>query len=148
MYADEKVIRLVALQVFIIAIVALVGRWEYPFLFLAIDFFLRAFTQAPSPLATLAKAIARAIHWKPRPIFAAPKKFAAGLGFVFSVLVFSFFALQWYPPGLIIGAVLVFCAFLESAFRVCLGCYVFNFIVVTLKMKVGFAERVSVRHDK
>lgn len=132
-YADEVVVKAIATQVLVIGFIAITGQWEYPFLFLAIDFFLRAFTRLPSPLAVTGKTIARVLRLKPKRIFAAPKRFAASLGFVFSIIAFLFLALQWYLAAYITGSVLIFCALLESAFGICLGCYVFNFVVVPLK---------------
>lgn len=136
LYADENVVRLVAAQILIIVIISLVGQWAYPFLFLAIDFSLRALTQIQSPIAFSGKTIARSFGLKSRPIFAAPKKFAAGLGFIFSTAAFVFFAFQWYTAGYITGSVLIFCSLLESAFSICLGCYVYNYVVAPLLRKV------------
>ncbi len=131
-HVDENVVRLVATQVFLITLITLLTGWAWLAFFLAVDFGLRAFTRVPSPLATLARGVAKALKLTPKPIFAPPKRFAAILGLFFSVGI-AFFLFFSYPNvAYTVGAVLVFCAILEAAFNICLGCYVYNWIVAPL----------------
>lgn len=130
-YVDEHVVRMVAAQAVVITALTLYISSAWPALFLAIDFFIRAFTVYPSPLAFVAKKIVHASGFKSKPIFAPPKKFAALLGFVFSVSI-TLLLLGYTYTAIVIGVVLIVCAVLESVFNICLGCYVFNWIVAPI----------------
>lgn len=129
---NENTIRIVASLVVIITSITLAYNWIILAIFLAIDFALRSFTRVTSPLAYIAKSISSYLKLKQKPIFAPPKKFAAALGFIFSVLIAVFLYLNLFIPAYITGIILVLCATLESAFNICLGCYVYNWIVVPL----------------
>lgn len=130
LYVEEHAVRLVAAQVVLLTLAVLVFQWKYLALLLALDFALRAFTYFPSPLALVAKTLTGIAGWQRKPIFAPPKKFAAGIGFVFSLSIFFFFHYGLPVSAYLAGGVLVFCAVLESAFRICLGCHVYNWIVI------------------
>lgn len=127
---NENVVRIVALLVVIATLVTLAYNWIFLAVILAIDFALRSFTRATSPLAYIAKSVSRYLKLKSKPIFAPPKKFAAALGFIFSVLIALFLYLNLLIPAYITGLILIICATLESAFNICLGCYVYNWIIV------------------
>lgn len=128
-YADENVARLIAAQIVVIALLSLLTQWTFPAFFLTADFALRAFTYQPSPLAAIAKLLADLYGLPPKLIFAAPKKFAAGVGFVFSLAVFVLFLFHLYIAAWIVGGVLIFFAVLEAVFRIYVGCYVYDKIV-------------------
>ena len=129
---NESIIRIVALLVVITTLVTLAYNWIFLAVILAIDFALRSFTRVTSPLAYIAKSAYRYLKLKPKPIFAPPKKFAAALGFIFSILIALFLFLNLLMPAYITGLILILCATLESAFNIFLGCYVYNWIVVPL----------------
>ncbi len=131
-HVDENVVRLVATQVFLITLITLLTGWAWLALFLAADFGLRAFTRVPSPLATVARGTVKALKLTPKPIFAPPKRFAAILGLFFSVGIAIFLFLNYLNVAYAVGAILIFCAVLEAAFNICLGCYVYNWIVTPL----------------
>lgn len=128
-YADEQVIRFIAAQVIIIVSMSLWQGWLFPFFFLSTDFALRAFTYQPAPLAASAKMVTVLFRLDPEPIFAAPKKFAAGIGFICSLTILVFLSLHYYAVAYIVGGVLVFFAFLEAVFKICVGCYVYHRLV-------------------
>lgn len=132
---DEQIVRLVATQVVIITIVSILTKWWFPFLFLTIDFALRAFTTQLSPLAALAKIIAKAVQLKPKPIFAPPKKFAASIGFVFSLTLLFLFFFDYNFIAQVVGSILLLCAVLESVFKICVGCYVYDWLVAPIANK-------------
>jgi hypothetical protein len=95
---------------------------------LALDFALRAFGPPKySPLAALARGIGSAVGAPQRLVDAAPKIFAARIGLVFAAVTAI-----WLPFNLmaatVVAAVLVVCAFLESAFGFCLGCQVYSLL--------------------
>lgn len=130
LYADEKVVRLVAAHVVLLSVIAGYTQSVIPLLILTVDFAIRAFTFLPSPLALAGKFLARLFKLQPQPIFAAPKKFAALLGFLFSLTALILFWSGAHFYGGIVLAILVFCAVLESVFKICLGCYVYNWFIV------------------
>lgn len=134
-YIDEHVVKLIALQVILIVLTALLNNYLYLLFFLVIDFAIRAFTHLPSPLAFIAKAIFRASGLKSKPVFAPPKKFAAALGFTFSLTISVLLLLNLVNTAYAVGSILVFCAFLEAAFNVCLGCYVYSWLIAPIVNK-------------
>jgi len=132
-YLEETTIRFVAAQVVVISMVLLAAQSKYLALLLAVDFAIRAFTYLPSPLATVAKFLVKQLNIKPKPVFAAPKKFAAAVGFAFSFSIFILFVFQFNTAAYVTGGILVFCAVLESAFKICVGCYVYEWLVLPFK---------------
>jgi hypothetical protein len=136
LYVDENVVRIIAAQVVVITIFILLTHWYIPAFLLAIDFALRAFSTIPSPLALIAKSISGALKIAPQPIFAPPKRFAALLGFVFSIGISTLFFIESPISAYILGSILIFCAILESGFKVCLGCYVYNWLVLPVRNKI------------
>lgn len=131
-HVNEKVVRLIAAQVILLTLITLLTGWTWLALFLAADFALRAFTRVPSPLAAIAKGLTKTFGLTPRPIFASPKRFAAALGFIFSLGITVFLYLHYPVAANVIGGVLIACAILEAVFNICLGCYVYNWIVVPI----------------
>ena len=130
---DENVVRIIALQVVLLTLIALQTQWVFLAAFLTFDFFLRAFTNKISPLAFLSKAIAKTLKLKPNYIFAAPKKFAAALGTFFSLSILITLIAQLNSLAWIIGVTLILCAILESVFKICIGCYVYNWLVLPIE---------------
>lgn len=136
-YADENVVRIIAGLVLIIATLGLLLHSRALFLLLTIDFALRAFTYQPAPLAAGARLIARSLQLSPYPIFAAPKRFAAGLGFIFSLVLFVLLSLNSDSAAYFTGSLLIICALLESVFRICAGCYLFSWIVAPIMRRIN-----------
>lgn len=134
-YIDEHIVKLVALQVIAIVLLALFNRYPYLLVFLTLDFAIRAFTHLPSPLAYIAKIITRASGLKSKPVFAPPKKFAAAMGFAFSLTISVLLLLNLGGATYAVGGILVFCALLEAVFNVCLGCYVYSWLIAPLASK-------------
>jgi len=133
LYVDEQAVRLVAALVSIVTAALMLTGWPWAALLLAVDFAIRAFTTRTSPLAFIAKAIVRKAGWQPKPIFAPPKKFAALMGFVFSLTIFVLLLLPAYTAAAVTAAILLACAVLESGFKICLGCYVYNWLIAPFK---------------
>ena len=123
---DEKVIRIIAFLVSILAATSLYyNLWPITFI-LACDFGMRAFRKGNySPLKYLATKISRLFHLKQKPADLAPKKFAALLGYAFTVTIFVLQIFNGLTATYIIGSVLILCAFLESIFSVCIGCIMY-----------------------
>ncbi len=129
---DRNVVQLVAAQVLILTLMTLLKGWIWLALLLAADFALRAFTSVPSPLAIFAKVLTRLLRTTPRSIFAPPKRFAAGVGLFFSLAIALFLFLHLPVVALTTGVILLVCATLEALFNICVGCYVYNWVVAPL----------------
>jgi hypothetical protein len=134
-YADANIIRLTAGFVVFFATLFTIFNWGYLSIFLAFDFALRAFSKIPSPLFWISKLTAGTFGLRNISVFAAPKKFAAKIGFVFSIGIFVLYLFEQNLAANIVTLILVFCAFLESALQICLGCYVYDWFVAPLKNK-------------
>ena len=128
-YADENVVRIIAVLAIVVVSVSLWQNWILLLFLLSADFALRAFTYLPAPLAAVAKVIAVLFKLKPQPIFAPPKKFAAAIGFVFVLTIPVLLFLNYLTAAYIVGGILIFFALLESVFKICVGCYVYNTLV-------------------
>lgn len=131
-YTNDIIVRIIATQVVLITILSLIVQLEWLFLFLAFDFFLRAFTQLTSPLALIGKSIISTFQLKPTPVFAAPKKFAASLGFGMSLVIYLLFLFHFEIAGCAIAGILLICATLEATFKICLGCSIHSIFVAPL----------------
>jgi hypothetical protein len=134
---NESVVRLVGGFVALITIVLLITHNIWIPVYLAVDFFLRAFTTLKSPLALISREIAKAFRLKPEWIFAAPKKFAALVGFLFSVSIAALLYLNLGMAADVVAIVLLVCAVLESAFSICLGCYFFDWFIAPIQNRLN-----------
>lgn len=134
-YTDENTVRLTAFFVIIVLAVALFFKWPYLVLLLVFDFIMRALGLSLSPLALFSKSISKIFGLKRKPIFAAPKRFAATLGSVFTLLVFLLMLNDFYDSAFAVGFLLIILASLESFFKVCVGCYLYQFIVIPIQNK-------------
>ena len=102
-------------------------------LFLLGDFFIRAFTKSKfSPVSYLSQSVASLLHLSKKPIDKAPKIFAARLGFIMTLVIAVLFILQLYTVSLVVASVLTVFAFLEFAFGICVGCYIYTYFVLPL----------------
>ena len=124
---NENKVRTVAFFVFLLAVTYLLTSfWLVP-LFLLIDFAFRAFDYGKySLLARLSDWIVKALDFPVRLIDQAPKRFAAGVGLVFSAasLVIQVFGIN----ALLLMGILALFAALESFAGFCAGCYVYTFM--------------------
>lgn len=132
---DEHVVRLIALQVLMLLLLIDVFNARLLAFLLVLDFALRAFTYQPAPLAFTAKLITGLLKLKIKPIYAAPKKFAAAIGFVFSFLIAILLLFNLTDTAVLVSSVLALFAFLEAMFNICAGCYVYNWFVSPSKNK-------------
>lgn len=129
---NENVVRLVAFFVLIFALVTIATGWVWLPLYLSVDFFLRAFTNIKPPFALIGQQLAKALNLEVKPIYAAPKKFAAAIGFVFSLAISALILNGLEDIARIVTGVLAVFAMLESVFAICAGCYVYSWIVAPL----------------
>jgi hypothetical protein len=126
---NENKVRLVALWVLLLVLVTFIISPLPVFIFLAVDFFLRAFNYGKfSPLNLVSGMAVKQFKIANKPIDQAPKRFAAGIGFALSATVVLFLLLQHYTAVLVLTIVFASFAFLESFLGFCAGCYVYTFL--------------------
>ena len=124
---NENKARLTAFWVFVLGIVFLLTNWWIIMAFLVIDFLLRANNLGKySLLAILSDIIINLFKIKNKPTDRAPKRFAAGVGLVFTIGILMLTLLKLDTAVFIVAAVLLLFAFLESIVGFCAGCYVYN----------------------
>jgi hypothetical protein len=126
---DQKVARLTALLVLGGVVVFFATPFKWIAALLAVDFAVRAFV-APrrSPTGWVARTLARRLGFAPEPVDAAPKRFAAGLGFAFSGAALALWATGFGRAALLVAAILGVCAALEGVVGYCLGCQVYTLL--------------------
>ncbi|NJD91387.1 MAG: DUF4395 domain-containing protein [Geobacter sp.] len=124
---DEQVVRLVAFQVVSLTAIAVwSGTPWLPFV-LAVDFGLRSLGKgALSPLARLAALVSRLAGLAEKPVNAGPKRFAAKIGALMSLVITLAFATGWHATAATFGGILIICALLESFFGYCVGCQFYH----------------------
>jgi len=126
---NENKTRVVALFVLLIVIVYLLTGYLYLIAFLALDFLLRVSRFAKfSPPGILADVVISVFNISNKPTDRAPKRFAAGTGLAFSLLIIASALLHLDLVAIILTIVLAFFALLESAAGFCAGCYVYAFL--------------------
>jgi Domain of unknown function (DUF4395) len=126
---NENKARLTALLVLILGTVFLISQLYAIIAFLIIDFFLRANNWGKySLLAILSDAVIKQLSIKNKPTDRAPKRFAAGVGLFITASILILTLLHLDIPTLVITAVLLFFAFLESFLGLCAGCYVYSLL--------------------
>ena len=126
---NENKARFTAFFVLVLAVIFLFTCLWIIVAFLAVDFFLRVNNLGNySLLGILSDAIIKQLHIKNKPTDRAPKRFAAGVGLLFTVaiLILTLSHLPLYTN--IVVSVLLFFAFLESFVGFCAGCYVYTFL--------------------
>ncbi|HTE00301.1 MAG TPA: DUF4395 domain-containing protein [Mucilaginibacter sp.] len=126
---NENKARITAFFVLILAIVFLTtGLWLI-MAFLAIDFFFRVNNWGKySLLAILSDVIIKQFKIKNKPTDRAPKRFAAGVGLLFTLGILILTLLHLSTLAIIVSGVLVLFAFLESFMGFCAGCYVYSML--------------------
>jgi len=127
---NENKVRLNALWVFILVTLSIFYAGLPIVVFLAIDFFLRGFNFGKfSPLAKLSDFTIKQLNIANKPIFQAPKRFAARIGFILSLLILVSLVFQLDIAALGLSIVFSIFAFLESFLGFCAGCYVYSFLI-------------------
>ncbi|MBL7801920.1 MAG: DUF4395 domain-containing protein [Chitinophagales bacterium] len=127
---NEPTVRTVAGIVVILAAVGIYFQLYFIFLLLSYDFFVRGFYKREfSLLRFIAIQITNQLNFKEKLIDAAPKRFAAKIGFIFSVIILSLLLLQHFHIALMVTIILIVCAILESVFAYCLGCQFYSIFI-------------------
>lgn len=127
---DENASRMVALGVVgaVIAVVALPGVWAQWVLFaLTCDFASRGFYRGRgSLLALAARAIQNRARIRPSKVDAGPKRFAARIGFGFSLALLGLGAWGGADAFRVVAVALGACAALEGLLGWCAGCRIWS----------------------
>jgi hypothetical protein len=126
---NENVVRSTALMIALLGILYIVTASPYIILLLSVDFYIRAFTTLKySPLSWLSTQIN---HWLNLPVIMtdkAKKVFSARIGFLFTLAILIFYFL--HPlSSLVVTAILISFALLESLLNICVGCMVYTYFV-------------------
>jgi hypothetical protein len=127
---NENHARIVAALVFINTTIALLtGAW-WLLLIQGLDFTIRAANKREySPFRFLAVQLGGLFKVGYKATDVAPKRFAAGVGVVFSFTIAALLLFHQPIAAYGVGGVLLVCAFLESAFAFCVGCIVYHLLV-------------------
>jgi len=122
---DESAGRIAAFLSLALLGLAVWQGWGWAVLALAGDFALRAVgRQVLSPMARAAGLLRRLAGLRERRINAGPKRFAASIGFLFSMGIGLALLAGLRPLGLGLALVLGVCAGLEAFFGFCLACQI------------------------
>lgn len=138
---DQSVVRTTAFFTVLLLLAGLFSNLKWIALLLCFDFFIRGFTQWPiSPLRRAAQAQTKILRRKANPIDAAPKRFAARLGFAASavIAIFAFSGLQ--SAARIVAELLVLLAGLEAFLGFCLGCRIYTLLLKLKQNRSANAE--------
>ena len=124
---NEPTVRVVALLISITAAIGIYFQSPVVFLFLAYDFFVRAYNRKHWSLFRYfgIKTI-NFLQIRDKLIDAGGKKFAAKIGFIIAATLTIASLFQFSPIVYTLGGILVLFAFLESALAYCVGCKLFS----------------------
>lgn len=124
---NENQPRLVAAQVVLLTAIFIGTGWWPVFLLLAVDFFLRAFKLGRySLLGQAATSVVQQWKLSGKKVDQAPKRFAAKLGFIFSLIILTLSVFHQTTIAAYVAVVLILFAILESVFNFCVGCRIYS----------------------
>lgn len=125
---NENKARMIAAFVLLLMSVYLLTHWWPIIAYLIVDFLLRAAKWGKySLLGKISDLAIHVFHIKNKPVDRAPKRFAAGVGFVITFAMAIFIAFEFITTVTILGYALIIFAFLESALGFCAGCYIYSY---------------------
>lgn len=128
---NENVARTAAAYVIILSITGIAADNYLLIALLCVDFAIRAFTKGyASPVRFMALQTVSLLNIKNKPVDAAPKKFAAGVGMVFCAAIAALLYAGLTTAAWVMGGILLICALLESAAGICVGCIVYTLLVL------------------
>ena len=119
---SENGIRVGAALISVATIGFVVTGWFGIPIALAVDFYLRGFGHAKlSPVRWIASKLAKS----GRLVNGAPKRFAATIGFLMSLIISALASFHWLAAAKGVAGILLFCALLEALANVCIGCQIY-----------------------
>jgi len=126
---DANLVRIIATEVMIIALLLIFTQELIFALILLFDFSVRSLKlKQLSILALVAHFIIRYFKIKPKLCDEAPKRFALYLGVVIITLVTLLYFFQFNLLATVFASTLLVCAFLEAAFDYCIGCKIYHLL--------------------
>lgn len=126
---NENLIRLNALWVFILVAFSLFFAATPIYMFLAADFFLRAFHfEKFSLINWQSKNTIQQLNIPNKSTNFEPRLFSAKIGFIISFITLILLQLHLYNLALGVKILFVVLAFLESFAGICAGCYLHRFL--------------------
>lgn len=143
---NEVSARLVAAGVVVMGLAAIALDLRWLTLVIAYGFWARVLTGPTlSPLGQLVtRVVTPRLPFAARPVPGPPKRFAQGVGVVFSTAaVILTFGFDRWRAAQVVLSLLVGAALLESAFGLCLGCKVFAFLMRAGLVPEAVCERCS-----
>lgn len=136
----ENVVKKTALQVFLLSIIWIWQPNVVIPIFLMFDFAIRSFTSLNiSIIGNIAKWINKRFPAVQNKLTdRAPKRFAAGVGFVLTTFIVIVSFLGYQKSALSAFLILTICAALEGFLGICIGCHVYSLLKIELlRTKVG-----------
>ncbi len=131
---DAHLVRIVASEVVVAALLLLITHSLILSLLLLFDFSVRALRMRNlSPFVFLAGIIMEIFHISAHLCDEAPKRFALYLGVGIVMLFTLLYLLGFSFSASILVGILLICAFLEAAFDYCIGCKIYYFIQIFTK---------------
>jgi hypothetical protein len=128
---DEQVTRINALIGIILIAVGLAFNSIIFLVFLTVDFYIRAFSNARySPINFISHQMANVLNLNKKEIDKAPKIFAARIGLLMTLSITVLMAIQFNTAAFVIAGMLVFFASLEFALAICMGCIIYTYLVL------------------
>lgn len=126
---DQNIVRLNAGQIAIWLFGFLITHsWIIP-VFLAYDFAVRlARKPAFSPLNQISLLVKKSFSIPADPADEAPKRFAATLGLLFSLTTAVLAVFGFGFSAILVAVLFASCAFIESVFGFCVGCFVYQIL--------------------
>jgi hypothetical protein len=142
---NEVSARLVAAGVLVMSAVTIAFNLEWATAVIAYGFVARVLTGPTlSPLGQLVtRVITPRLGIPERPVAGPPKRFAQGIGVVFSVCALVLTGLGYWTAAEVVLGLLASAAFLESALGLCLGCRAFAVLMRAGVVPVEVCERCN-----
>ena len=132
---DHNTVRVTGLLTIAMLAAYAISGWAVFAILLAADYTVRAWTKRPSPMQRLGKKIARTVGVPVLMKDAAPKRFAARIGWMFAVAAAG---LAFVSPtaGIVVGLSLLGFNVLDSVFDFCVGCWTYIHIALPLRARI------------
>jgi len=133
---NEYVTRFNALLTIVVVVLAFIVPSVFLLVFLMADFFIRAFTEIKfSPISFVSYSLSNSLNLTVKMIDKAPKIFAARLGFLMTSVIAVLFILDLTIAAMAVAGILIFFAALEFVFAICVGCMIYNYLILPFYKK-------------
>lgn len=142
---NENVARVGALLTIGLTSIGVYFNWPLLLVALAVDFYLRAFTKGYfSPVKAISKSIVAFLGLTQKKGDAAPKRFAAGIGLLFTAAIAVLQSLQYTLAVDAVAGVLIFFAALEGVLGFCFGCIIYTYLVLPFLQNSGPEQSITI----